>query len=129
MRLAVGLAIVTSVLLSGCARGPLQVGGIQVGKGLNDDRSISTPATLFKPRDTVYVSVLTSDTGKGTLTVKWIYNGRVVAEPSKPVSYQGAAYTEFHMQSAGGFPVGDYRVEVLVDGQPAGSRTFKVGEE
>ena len=52
--------------------------------------------------------------------------GRVIDEPKKKVSYQGSAATEFHLQSAGGFPPGDYKVEIFVDGAPAGSRSFRV---
>ena len=36
------------------------------------------------------------------------------------------AATEFHLQNSGGFPAGQYRVDVLVDGTLAESREFRV---
>jgi outer membrane usher protein FimD/PapC len=36
------------------------------------------------------------------------------------------AATEFHLQNSGGFPAGEYRVDILVNGQPAASRAFRV---
>lgn len=119
------LALAALVLSAACS-GPLQLANIQVGRSLNQDRSISSITTLFKPNETVYVSVQTTAAGKGTVSVKWKYGTRVVAEPSKPVSYDGPASTEFHMQNSGGFPPGDYSVDVFIDGVQVGSRSFKV---
>jgi hypothetical protein len=55
-----------------------------------------------------------------------MYGGRVVGEPKKQVSYRDEAATEFHLQSAGGFPVGDYTVEAFLDGKSVGTKTFRV---
>jgi len=119
------LAVVALFLGVACA-GPLQLANIQVGRALNQDRSISSITTLFKPNETIYVSVQTTAAGKGTVSVKWKYGTRVIDEPSKQVNYDGPASTEFHMQNSGGFPPGDYSVDVLIDGVQVGSRTFKV---
>lgn len=126
LAVTLGLACVIAV---GCNGGPLQVSTIQLGRAVNPDRTVGTPSTLFKPHETIYVSVLTTDSGSGTVGVRWLYGTKVVDEPSKKVSYQGASATEFHIQAAGGFPRGDYAVEVLIDGKPAGKRTFKVDDE
>lgn len=83
--------------------------------------------TRFGPRDTVYVSVLTAGAGSGEIGVRWMFAGRVVlGEPKKQVSYMDVAATEFQLQSAAGFPVGDYTVEAFLDGQSAGTRSFRV---
>ena len=37
-----------------------------------------------------------------------------------------AGATSFEFKSASAFPVGDYKVDILVDGQPAQSREFRV---
>jgi len=119
--------LVVSTLLFGVAcSGPLELANIQVGRSLNQDRSISSITTLFKPNETVYVAVQTKAAGKGTVSVKWKYGTRVIDEPSKQVNYDGPASTEFHMQNSGGFPPGDYSVDVFLDGVQVGSRTFKV---
>ena len=109
-----------------CSREPLKVATIQVGKSLNSDKSVGTHSTQFKPTDTIYVAVLNNAAGAGTLTARWTYAGRPISEESKNVSYKGEAATEFHIQSSGGFPEGDYKVEVLLDGQSAGTRDFRV---
>jgi hypothetical protein len=72
----------------------------------------------------VYVSVLIDGTGSGVISVRWMYGERVLGEPTKQV--RGAGATEFHLQSTGGFPPGDYTVEVFLDGQSAGTRSFRV---
>ena len=119
------LGIVAIVFASACS-GPLELANIQVGRALNQDRSISSITTLFKPNETVYVSVQTKAAGKGTVSVKWKYGSRVIDEPSKAVNYSGPASTEFHMQNSGGFPPGDYSVDVFIDGVQVGTRAFKV---
>lgn len=108
--------------------GPLEVDAIQLGRSLNPDKSVANHTTLFKPGDTVYVSVLTTDSGSGVIGARWTYTGRLVDEPKKDVSYKGAAVTEFHLQSATGFPPGDYNVEIFIDGTSVGSRPFRVDQ-
>ena len=72
------------------------------------------------------MSILSDDPGYGTVTVRWLLNGQVVSEAKRDVSYTRSAATEFHLQNSGGFPEGNYRVEILINGQPAGSREFRV---
>lgn len=120
------MLVVASLLAGVACSGPLEFANIQVGRSLNQDRSISSITTLFKPSETIYVSVQTKAAGKGTVSVKWKYGSRVIDEPSKQVDYDGPASTEFHMQNSGGFPPGDYSVEAFIDGVQVGSRTFKV---
>ena len=121
----ISIAVASLALVVACS-GPLQLANIQVGRSLNQDRSISSITTLFKPNETVYVSVQTTAAGKGTISVKWKYGTRVIDEPSKQVNFDGPASTEFHMQNSGGFPPGDYSVDVFIDGVQVGTRAFKV---
>lgn len=113
---------------AGCSKPPLSLANIQIGRSLNPDRSVASITTLFKPNETVYVSVQTAQAGSGTVGVKWMFGTQVIDEPAKPVSYDGPASTEFHLQNSGGFPPGEYSVEIFLDGQSVGKRTFKVGE-
>ena len=102
---------------------------LQTGKTLNSDNSVGIQGTRFKPNETMYVSVLTKGPGSGKVQAKWTYRGTVVYEASRDVSYQNSAATEFHMQYAGKLPVGDYTVEILIDGKPAAMRTLEVKAE
>ena len=121
-------AIVVCALIGAACRpsGPLRVTTIQTGKSLNSDKSVGTHTTRFMPDDTMFVSVLTDGPGAGTIGVRWRFSGRIVSEETKEVSYRDHAATEFHIQNSSGFPVGEYTVEVLVDGNSFATRTLRV---
>ena len=99
---------------------------IQVGKSLNSDNSVGTLTTTFKPNDTIYAAVLTDGSGRGTLSAKFAFGGRVIAEPEKRVSMKGSGATEFHIEYSGGFPPGDYDIELFLNGQSVGTRRVRV---
>jgi hypothetical protein len=121
------IAAVLSVACAGCfSSEKLQFDTLQLGRSLNPDHTIANHTTTFTPKDTIHVSVLTSNTGAGTIAVRWTFEGQVVGEPSKQVRYTGAGVTEFSLSNAGGFPAGNYKVEVFIDGQPVGDRAFRV---
>ena len=114
------------VAAAACSRDPLMVETIQIGRSLNSDNTVGAHTTRFRPKDTMYASVLTTARGAGTLTAKWMFGGRVVSETSKDVSYNDRSATEFHFSAADGFPAGDYSVEILLDGMAVGTRTMRV---
>lgn len=126
----IATALVALLAAAGCrANNPLELDTIQVGRALSSDNRIGQHTIVFRPDDTIYVSVLTTDTGSGTVGVKWMYGDRLISEPSKEVSYKGAAATEFHIQNSGGFPEGKYSVEAFIDGQSVGRRAFTVEKQ
>ena len=112
--------------LSGCGSQQLRVTAIQLGRSLSADHSIADPTNIFGPRDNIYLSVLTAGGGSGTISVRWTYAGHVVDEPKQEVSYRGVAATDFRLQSAARFPPGQYSAEVFLNGQSAGTKTFRV---
>lgn len=121
------LTVATVAILMACAPSePLRVETIQLGRSLNPDNSVAEHATTFRRNDTVYVSVLTPAAGKGTIGVRWTYGGQVIDQPQKEVSYRDAAATSFNLVNSGGFPPGNYSVEVFVNGTSAGARNFNV---
>ena len=127
LRSVVLICVCAGLLSAGCRSNvPLEVDTIQVGRALSTDNRIGQITSVFRPDDTIYVSVLTTDTGSGTVGVKWMYGERLISEPSKEVSYKGAAATEFHIQNSGGFPEGQYSVEAFIDGVSVGRRPFTV---
>jgi hypothetical protein len=120
--------ILLAVLLTGCRPSePLVITAIQTGKSLNSDNSIGTHAATFRAEDkTMYVSVLTGARGSGVIVVRWKLGGRTMHEVTREVSYNDQAATDFRFQAADGFPRGEYTVEVLLDGKPAGTRSVRV---
>ena len=119
--------VVLALLLAACGPSePLNVVGIQTGKSLNSDHSIGRHAASFHPNDPMYVSVLSNGRGTGTITVKWSLGGQVLQTLTKKVSYNGQAATDFRFVAADGFPVGDYSIQVTVDGKIIETRRVKV---
>jgi hypothetical protein len=117
--------VILLACLAGCSS-HLRVSDIQLGRSLNADNSIANPTTSFGPRDTINMSVSTAGVGSGTISVRWLYGGRVVEEATKKVSYRDLAATDFSLKSVAGFPPGEYSVEVFLDGQSVGTRAFRV---
>ena len=113
---------------TGCSSGPpLRVTTIQLGRAVNEDHTVSSFTTTFTPDQSVYLSVLTTGVGSGTISVRWKYGSAVINEPKRDVNYRIDAVTDFKLQSGGGgFPTGDYSAEVFLNGQSAGTRTFSV---
>jgi hypothetical protein len=123
---AAGIALLL-VLAAACKPSEtLVVQTIQTGRSLNSDNSVATHTTRFAPKDPMYVSVLTTARGSGTIEVRWSLGGRVVHQATKEVSYLEGAATDFRFQAADGFPPGDYTVEVFLDGKSVGTRTLRV---
>jgi hypothetical protein len=121
------VALVATLLAVGCSSDQrLQMTTFQLGRSLNPDKTVSGHTTRFKHTDTIYAAVLTEGSGSAKIKVRWLYAGRVLSEPEQDVSYKGAAATEFHLQNSGGFPPGDYTVEIFLDGRSVGSRAFRV---
>ena len=106
----------------------LKVTAIEVGRALDADKRISDKSDSFKPTDTIYVSVETEGTSPGArLAAHWTYqDGQVVKHDETSVAPSGKANTEFHISKPSGWPEGDYKVEVTVDGAAAGTKSFKV---
>jgi hypothetical protein len=122
--------VIVVTAFAACSGGqPLHVSSIQLGRSVNADHTVSSPTTTFMPDDSIYLSVLTGGVGSGTLSVRWKYDGRVIDEPKKDVSFRIEGVTEFRLQSPGGFPPGNYSAEVLLNGQSAGTREFTVGKQ
>jgi hypothetical protein len=129
MRPTAGLLIIVLGVLVGAAcrpSAPLELSTIQLGRALSSDNQIGSHTTVFRPDETIYVSVLTTATGSGTIGVRWMYGDRLISDPTTEVSYKGAAATEFHIQNSGGFPEGSYSVEAFIDGVSVGKRAFTV---
>ena len=105
----------------------LRVSEIETGKKLEADKSIGDGTDDFGVRDTIYVAVKTEGSGSGTLAAKWMYqDGQTVEQSSQSVSPTGDAWHEFHIQKATAWPAGKYKVEVTLDGAPAGTKDFEI---
>ena len=103
----------------------------ELGKRLGSNRRVVDTTTVFAPRDTVYLSVITENTTPSSMLVaRWSFqDGQVVDSTSQAVAAAEAgsqSVTEFHVANPRGWPVGRYTVDVTLDAQQVASRTFEV---
>jgi hypothetical protein len=107
---------------------PGRVGAIELGTAVGADGRVTAPAAIFSPGDTIYVSVPTEGQPSGAaLSARWTYeDGQVVSEGRETLATPGRAATEFHIAKPDGWPAGRYRVEIALNGEPAGARDFEV---
>jgi hypothetical protein len=112
------------------AAAALKVTDVEVGRALDADKRVSDKTDTFKPMDTIYVSIATEGASPGAkLAAHWTYkDGQLVKHDETSIAPAGKAATEFHIAKPSGWPVGDYKVEVTLDGVPAGSKSFKVAK-
>jgi hypothetical protein len=101
---------------------------ITVAKAVNADDSPGQAASTFGKSDTVYVSMWTAATPVGTeITARWLGpDGQQITEDKIVTDRAGDGYTSFHAANTNGWAPGTYRVEILLNGAPAGSTTFMV---
>jgi hypothetical protein len=101
---------------------------VQLGKALGPDKKVQTPSDTFKPKDTIFAVVSTDGAAPtAVIAVKWTYqDGQTVKEDSRTIAPTGPANTEFSIQKPSGWPKGNYKVDVTVEGKPGPSKSFKV---
>ena len=110
------------------AAAEFKVANIDVGKSIGADKRVTSSASSFRPKDTIYVSVATEGAAPSkTITAKWTYeDGQVVKEDTESIAPTGPAVTEFHIAKSSGWPTGKYKVDIAVDGASAGSKEFEI---
>lgn len=103
---------------------------IELGTAVGADKKVTAPAVSFKPRDTIYATVVSEGVAPSVaLKARWTFEGgQLVNEATQTISPTGPAATEFHIAKPDGWPAGKYKIEVAANGQPAGTMDFTVVE-
>jgi hypothetical protein len=106
----------------------IEVVEVDLGKGIQADKTIRDETDDFAQRDTVFASVRTRGAADNvTLTARWTFqDGQVVDERSEAISPTGEANTTFFIAQPGGLPKGKYTVIVLLNGAEAQKKEFEV---
>jgi hypothetical protein len=105
----------------------LKIVAIDVGRAIGSDKRVTMPAGAFAPADTIYTSVVTDGAvSRATLSARWTHQGALLEETAQEIAPTGPAVSEFHVFNPAGWAPGDYRVEILLDGQVVGDRPFRV---
>ena len=107
---------------------PLAVAGVDLGKSVDPSKRIASPTTTFGVRDTIYASVATVGAAtSATLAARWTFeSGQLVDSTSVTITPTGPAVTEFHIIKPTGWPVGKYKVSILLNGAQATEREFEI---
>ena len=110
------------------APAPVAVASVDLGNAVGPDQKVTTPSTTFAPTDTIYAAVSTTGSAaNAVLNAKWSYqDGQTVNESSQTIAPNGAAVTTFHISKPDGWPAGNYKVEISLDGSPVSSKDFSV---
>ena len=129
-----------ALALSGCSGkeissppatdGAFRVTTISLGRTIASDKTVGDQTDSFSPKDTFYLSVRTEgDATNARLSARWTYeDGQVVDDSTQTIAPSGPAVTEFHISKPDGWPTGGYKVEVSLNGAPAGRKEFRVNE-
>ncbi|HSJ10303.1 MAG TPA: hypothetical protein VK928_10325 [Longimicrobiales bacterium] len=108
----------------------LRITDVELGRSVGPDNRILDDAETddFAPMDTIYVAVATEGAVAGSpLSARWTFeDGQVVDESSQTISPTGPAVTHFHISKPDGFPVGNYSVEILLNGRSVEKKDFEV---
>lgn len=109
---------------------PVSVKAVTLGNQLAEGKKIAAPLATFGPKDTIYAVVETAGTGKASLKAVWTYKKgdktATVSDTSQDIDATGPANTEFNIKKPDGWPVGDYQVEIFLNGASAGVQKFTV---
>jgi len=111
---------------------PVVVSAVNLGKEIGADKRLTAPAESFGIKDTIYASVETAGTGHAKLRAHWSFvkgdKTAKVDETTIEFESSAPAVNEFHISKPGGWPKGDYRVEIFLGDvdAPVMTRSFKV---
>ena len=106
----------------------VSVASVDLGTAVGADQKVTSPTTTFGAKDTIYAAVSTTGTAtNSTLGAKWTYqDGQTVNDSSQTIAPTGPAVTTFHISKPDGWPAGNYKVEVSLDGKSVASKDFSV---
>jgi hypothetical protein len=139
---SLGAALLGMIVVAGCSKAPADTGGttgttgttsvkvtdVSLGRALAGDKSVSDSTDKFRTSDTIYASVTTDGSSpSATLRAKWTFeDGQTVDESTRTIAPGARERTEFHISKPNGWPAGKYKVEVFLNDQSAGTKSFEV---
>ncbi len=99
-----------------------------LGNAVDASNAVTTPTETFGSKDTIYASVATNGSSASTpITAKWMFqDGQMVNESTQTIAPTGPAVTAFHIAKPDGWPLGQYTVEISMDGKVVDTKKFTV---
>lgn len=107
---------------------PLSVQKVALGTSADANNRIGMPMTTFKRTDPIVVAVDTMGTAQNAqVTGKLVFqDGQTAGEETATLNTTGAQSTAMTFNNANGWPAGNYKAEIWVNGQLANTATFTV---
>jgi hypothetical protein len=108
---------------------PAPTAKVELGSASGPDGRVLATRTSFGTKDSIIASVYTESTTAGsTLTAKWTFQTGQTVDSSSQAVAASPAVTEFHIVKKSAWPVGRYKLEISLNGSPAGSQEFDVAK-
>ncbi len=110
------------------AAAPVAVSSVDLGTAVGPDQKVTAATTTFAPTDTIYAAVSTTGMApSAVLNAKFTYqDGQTVNESSQTIAPNGDAVTAFHISKPDGWPAGNYKVEISLNGTSVANKDFSV---
>ncbi len=140
------IALIAAVALIGCGKKeapqpaqqaaqtpppppPPAIADVVLAKGFDAAWNAVNPTTTFKPTDRINALVKTVDAAPGNkVAATWWYvkTNQVIKSDTIALVQTGANNTQFFIERAKGWPAGDYRVDVTLNGGVPRQAAFSV---
>ncbi len=106
----------------------VRVSAVTLGTSAGADLRIPVPMTAFASSDPIIVSIDTSGAANNAeLTTRLMYQGgQTAGEQTERITSSGDETTNMTFTNANGWPTGNYRAEIWVDGNQAQVREFAI---
>lgn len=106
---------------------PAAVTSVELGNAIDAENRVAMPASEFSTTDTIHASVATDGGSAARLTARWTYGeeSQLVRSTDADV-LAGPQVVAFDIQHPEGWPVGNYRLEVMLDGTVVETREYAV---
>lgn len=109
---------------------PVSVKQVVLANQIGADKKAVAPTANFAPADTIYAVVETIGSGDASVKALWTYHKgdktAQVNETTQDLKLVGPTASEFHISKPGGWPAGDYQVEMFLNGASVNSQKFSV---
>ncbi len=107
---------------------PVKIVAVDLTHEVDQHNEPRSARETFAPQSTIYASIATEGSGKGTLAAKWTDpDGKVLAEQTQDINPTKPQRFEFHIPPAQGqHPLGRYKVVITLDGKGTRSREFEI---
>ncbi len=121
---------VTVGQLAANAKQPVELGAISFAEGVRDDGTPVRPATAFARVDEVFAVFPTAGLHNGVvMRSEWTYEGREVLREEWAWDQGNVQTAWLSITHPDGLPVGDYKLDLFVEGEPAQSGAFHITEQ